>query len=118
MNVKNLMDNMKERDDYKQQLDQKKILFEQQLNANAKSNAFLSSIESAFEETESSLKSSQRQKQQAANQLQESATTEEITLLRKALGEQTQKIKALNSELVGANEKVSKLSLQLSGKSA
>ena len=68
MNVKKLMDNMKQRDDFKQkEQDLKQKLQEnaenlqQSLKDKAKNNALLNTIQSAFEETESNAKSVNRE---------------------------------------------------------
>ena len=67
MNVKKLMDNMKQRDDFKQEKKDLRQELEQKLQENAKNlqhqlikesknNALLNTIQSAFEETESNAK--------------------------------------------------------------
>lgn len=64
MNVKKLMKTMKHRDDLKhergelkKELQEKANTIQQHLKDKAKSNALLNTIESAFEETESNVKS-------------------------------------------------------------
>ena len=63
MNVKKLMDSMKQRDDLKQReqdleqkLQENTNTIQQHLNDKAKNNALLNTIQSAFEETESNAK--------------------------------------------------------------
>ena len=62
MNVKKLMDTMKNRDDLKQreqelkqQLQEKSNTIQHQLIKESKNNALLNTIQSAFEETESNI---------------------------------------------------------------
>ena len=64
MNVKKLMASMKRRDDLehersqlKQELQEKANTIQQHLNDKVKNNALLNTIQSAFEETESTVKS-------------------------------------------------------------
>ena len=68
MNVKKLMDNMKqrdelklERDELKQNLQENAKNLQHQLIKESKNNALLNTIQSAFEETESNAKSVNRE---------------------------------------------------------
>ena len=122
MNVKKLMDTMKERDYLKRKLDEQTVDFKKQLGENstqfqkqlnekaklydeqlvekAKSNARLDSIEIAFEETENNLRSGHTQHQELVETSEESSEKAKIALLEKTVNEQSRKLQAQSVDLV------------------
>ena len=106
MNVKKLMDNMKKRDDLqhergelKQELLLKTKTIEKQLNDKAKNSSLLKTIQSAFEETETNVKSGNEKQIESARPSEAPANSVEISQLKKALVEQSQKLRTANDQL-------------------
>ena len=105
MNVKKLMNKMQQRDfykqreqDLKQELKENAKSIQQQLIKEAKNNAILNTIQSAFVETESNVKSGNRQQEEAVS-LSTKKIAEENVLLKKALAQQSQKLRAYDVKL-------------------